>query len=386
MRLAVPKFRFPLLTMFAVIVASLIGFAAAFDVDQAVRAQGQVIPGSRTQVIQALDGGLVTDLRVREGDRVRAGQVLAMLEPDRAEAGFDMSQAEVASKEIALVRARAELAGQRPSFGTMQAAWPDFVAAQTGIFNQKKRGLREEVALLEASLGLATEELHMNQRLLMSGDIAQTEVMRSQRQVFEIQSKISAARNKYLQDTRVEVARLEDELSASGYRLEEKQNILRHTELTSPMDGVVKFVRVSTVGGVLRPGDELMQISPVDDELLLELKVNPADVGQLRVGLPVAVRFDAFDSSIYGILEGKLKYVSPDTLREEGADGKASIYYRALVHLNLVDAKQGSRRISARDIRPGMTVTADIRTGRRSILSFLMKPIERAFTGAFLVE
>lgn len=379
--------RFSLLWMLTVVMAALVGFAAMFEIDHGVRAQGQFIPGSRTQVIQTVDGGMLVALHVKEGDTVKAGQKLAELEPDRAQAAYAQTQAEVASKSIALVRAQAELAGRKPVFATRHQQWLEVIEAQMGIWRQRKRSLDEELAALQDTQRLAREELQMNQRLLTSGDISRSEVMRAERQVLDLQARAATVRNKYLQDTRVEVAKLEDELGVIRHKLDERVNVLEHTDLMSPMHGVVKFVRITTVGGVLKPGDELMQISPVDDELLVELKINPADVGQLRTGLPVSLRLDAFDSSIYGKLQGRLRYISPDTLSEQGAGGQTQTYYRAQVALDWLPHEQGgSSRIQAQDIKPGMTATADVLTGRRTILNYLIKPVTRAFSGALMLR
>jgi adhesin transport system membrane fusion protein len=377
------KHRFPMLWLLAAALMLLTGFAAYFDIDQAVRAQGQIIPSARTQVIQAVDGGMLTALHVKEGDHVKAGQKLAELEPDRAVAGYAQSEAEFASKQIALIRARAELAGKVPNFTKEYLSYPDFIDAQRGIYRQRKQSLNEELSVLEQAMKLAQDELGMNQRLFGSGDISQSEVIRAQRQVLDMQSRISNTKNKYFQETRAELVKLEDELSASRYKRDDRQNILKHTDLTSPMDGIVKLVRISTVGGVLRSGDELMQISPVDDELLVEIKVNPADIGFLKTGLPVTLRFDAFDSSIYGNVIGQLRYLSPDTLSEQAPTGQSQIYYRALVAIDwTATQRHGSNRLQPKDIKPGMTATADVLTGTRSILTYLLKPVSRAFSGA----
>lgn len=376
---------FPMLWLLAGVILILIGFAAFTEIDQAVRAQGQVIPGGRTQVIQAVDGGMLTALHVREGDQVKVGQKLAELEPDRAQAGYAQSEAEVASKRIALVRARAELAGNVPSFDKSFQTYPDFINAQQGIYLQRKQSLDEELAVLTQALSLAQDELGMTQRLYANGDISQSEVMRTQRQVLDLQARLNGAKNKYFQETRAEVAKLEDELSTSRFKRDERQSILKHTDLVSPTDGVVKLVRINTVGGVLKPGDELMQISPVDDELLVELKVNPADVGLLRTGLPVTLRFDAFDPSIYGNVKGTLRYLSPDTLTEQAPTGQSQTYYRAQVVIDWAATHtQSKSRIQRQDIKPGLTATADVLTGTRSILNYLVKPVSRAFSGALI--
>lgn len=374
---------FPILWLLAGVVLILIGFAAFTEIDQAVRAQGQVIPGGRTQVIQAVDGGMLTALHVREGDQVKTGQKLAELEPDRAQAGYAQSEAEVASKRIALIRARAELTGSAPIFGKSFQGYPYFIDAQLGIYRQRKQSLDEELNVLTQAMSLALDDLAMNQRLFANGDISQSEVMRAQRQVLELQARINGAKNKYLQETRAEVAKLEDELSNSRFKRDERQSILKHTDLVSPTDGIVKLVRINTVGGVLKPGDELMQISPVDDELLVELKVNPADVGLLRIGLPVTLRFDAFDPSIYGNVRGYLRYLSPDTLTEQSPSGQSQAYYRAQIVIDWAATQaQSKSRIQPQDIKPGLTATADVLTGTRSILNYLVKPVSRAFSGA----
>lgn len=376
--------RLPMLWLLLGATLLLVGFAAVFEIDQGVRAQGQVIAGSRTQVVQAVDGGMLVALHVREGNTVKAGQKLAELEPDRAQAGYAQSVAEMASKTIALIRVRAELSGSAPAFATAQEkAWSSYVEAQRGIYRQRKLSLEQELAVLQESLVLAREELQMNQRLFNGGDISRSEVMRAERQVLDVQSRINAARNKYLSDARTELARLEDERTASRQKLDERQNVLEHTDMISPMDGVVKVVRITTVGGVLKPGDELMQISPADDELLVEIKVNPADVGQLSLGLPVSLRFDAFDSSIFGKLGGTLRYVSPDTLVEQGTNGQSTTFYRAQVAIDWT-TQAFNQRIRNQDIKPGMTVTADVLTGQRSILNYLLKPVTRAFSGALM--
>jgi adhesin transport system membrane fusion protein len=147
------------------------------------------------------------------------------------------------------------------------------------------------------------------------------------------------------------------------------------------VDGVVKYLRVTTVGGVLRAGDEIMQISPTDGESLLELKVNPADIGQLQTGMRANIRLDAYDYAIYGTLTGELVYISSDTLQEQGANGQAQTYYRARVRL-LPNATAASPKLQPIVLKPGLTATVDILTGQRSVMRYLIKPIARGLSGA----
>ena len=358
-------------------------WAALFDIDQTVRAQGQIIPSARTQVIQAADGGVLEILLVEEGQHVKAGQKLAVLERERSTAGFDESRTKVGALTAALVRAQAEASEQVPEFGPHLKAYPEFVAVQRALYEQRKRGLQEELATLKDALVMAKEELRMNEALLKTGDTSQLEVMRAKRQVGELEGKINATRNKYLQEARVEATKVAEDLATSRYKLDERQSILGKTVLTAPIAGVVKYLKLTTIGGVLRAGDELMQISPTEGEMVFEVKINPADIGQLSTSLPVSIKLDAFDYSIYGVLEGTLTYLSSDTLSEQGANGQTSTYYRAQVRL---DAERASThpnpKLANVALKPGMTATVDIRTGHRSILKYLAKPVYKAFGGA----
>lgn len=370
--------------MLYVVAATVIGFlgwAGFSEIEQTVRATGQVIPGARTQVVQAVDGGVLSELRVQEGDVVRAGQVLAVLEPDRARAAFEESRAKRAAVQAALLRARAEAAGQVPAFDASLAAYPDVVAAQQQLYRQRRQALEESLASVREALALSSDELRMNESLFASGDGSRVELLRAQRQVSELRGKLAELRNKYLQDARAEVAKQEEELATQHFRQEERGNVLEHTRLTSPLDGVVKVLKVNTVGGVLRGGDEILQISPTAGELLVELRINPADVGLLKPGLPVSLQFDAFDYTVYGSLPGELVYLSSDTLTEPGPNGAPQTYYRGRVR---IDAQALARQPKLRDvaIKPGMNATVDIRTGQRTVLAYLLGPVLRGTSGA----
>jgi adhesin transport system membrane fusion protein len=185
--------------------------------------------------------------------------------------------------------------------------------------------------------------------------------------------------NKYLQEAYQDAVKMQTELNSQRYKLEERKNVYQHTDLIAPVDGVVKYLRFNTIGAVLRGGDELMQIFPTNSDLIVEVKVNPADIGQLELGLPVSLRIDAFDSSIYGHLEGVVTYISSDTLTEQGAEGEEMALYRAYVTVN---EEQTNPKIQKQQLKPGMTVTTDVLTGQRTVLSYLMKPVIKSFSGA----
>ena len=342
--------------------AIFLGWAAMFEIDQTVRAQGQIIPSGRTQVIQAADGGVLSRITVHEGQAVVAGQELAVLERERPNAAFEESRAKAA-----------------PVFGPRFKAYGHFVAVQQALYEQRKTSLREELATIQDGQAMAQQELEMNEALLKTGDTSRLEVMRAKRQVGELQGRASALRNKYLQEARQEATKLAEELSSSRYKLEERRSVLDHTALTAPVAGIVKVLKVNTIGGVLRAGDELMQISPTDGAMVLEIKLNPVDIGQLKTGLPVAIKLDAFDYSVYNSLSGTLSYLSADTLVDQGANGQAVPYYRAQVRI--IPAEAGAK-LAGVELKPGMTASVDIRTDSRSILNYLAKPVFKAFGGA----
>ena len=370
-----------MLSLVILTVVLFIAWSSWFDIDQTVRAQGQLIPGGRTQVIQVVDGGVLSEIRVQEGDNVKAGQVLAILEPDRARAAFDEAHAKHTALRLVLHRAQAEASGTAPVFGKEFAGYPELVAAQNKLYTQRKQSLDDALAMQQEAMALAKEELQMNERLFAGGDISRVEVLRARRQVSDVQARIFDIRNKYLQDARAEAAKQEEEISSQRYRQEDRRYALAQTELTAPVDGVVKYLRVTTVGGVLRAGDELMQISPTDGESLLELKVNPADIGQLQTGMRANIRLDAYDYAIYGSMTGELVYLSSDTLQDQGPNGQPQTYYRARVRL-LPNAVAGNPKLQPIVLKPGLTATVDILTGQRSVMRYLIKPIARGLSGA----
>lgn len=349
------------------------------EMDQTVRSSGQVIAVARNQIIQAADGGVLTQLLVSEGQAVQAGQVVAKLESTRSEAGFQEIQAKLTALQAARMRARAESSGELLIFDEKFDARGQFKLAQEQIYKQKKQGLNEDLALLNSSLLLSEEELRISQSLFKSGDLSQIELMKSQRQLHESQGRILTLKNKYLQDAKLELVRLEEEISSNQFKLNERQSLLDHSVLTTPVAGIVKVIRINTVGGVLRAGDELMQISPTESGQVIEAKINPSDIGELKVGLPVSVKLDAFDFSVYGMLNGNLSHISSDTLTESGANGSLQTYYRIQVELAPMPV---SDRFKPTDLKPGMTASLDIRTRSRSVWQYLSKPIQKAFSGA----
>jgi adhesin transport system membrane fusion protein len=271
-----------------------------------------------------------------------------------------------------------------------------FTSGQQQAYTQKRQGLEDELKVLNAGLQLSEEELQMSQTLLKTGDVSQLEFMRAQRQVHETQGRIGSVKQKYLQEAKQDVVRIQEEISAFQFKLNERKSLLDHSTLTSPVDGIVKVLRINTVGGVLRAGDELMHISPTSGGYIFEAKINPSDIGELRLGLPVSLKFDAFDYSVYGMLQGTLSYISSDTLSESGPNGALLTYYRVQIQINPDSAieqpnddkrwffqpSRNNNSLRLNELKPGMTATLDIQTRSRTLLQYLTKPVQKAFSGA----
>jgi adhesin transport system membrane fusion protein len=369
-----------LILLLSACLAAFIAWAGYFEIDQTVHTTGQVILSARTQLVQTADGGVLKELTVQEGDTVTSGQLLAVLEKERVQANLEETRSRTMSLKAALLRAKAEVHFETPQFGPEFKQYPEFVSAQQGLYLQRKRSLDEELRTQQDALAMALQEKRMNDNLFKNGDVSELDVLRAKRQVSEIEGRIAGTKNKYLQDTRTELTRIEDELSSQNQNLNGAENLLSHTDIMAPMDGVVKTLKIHTLGGVLRPGDELMQIAPVGDALLLEAKVLPSDIGQLVKGQMVFITLDAYDYSIYGNLKGELIDISPDTLSDSNAQGslintpsgQPSVYYKVTVG---IAKDQENPKVTSMEIKPGMTASIDIRTGTRNLLTYLLKPV-----------
>lgn len=348
--------------------------------DQVSRAVGQVIPSGRVQIVQSADGGVITQLLVREGDKVTQGELLVRLDVVKAQAALAESAGKEAALRAAKARIEAELYGRALRFDEALADYPDFVANQRSLFDKRVTALRAELTTLEEMRRLVSLELSMNEPLLATGDVSRSEILRLQRQSAEVSGQIVNRRNRYLQELQAELAKTEEELVATTQLRTQRADQLSRTELYAPADGIVKNVRFTTVGAVLRPGDEMLQIVPTNDALIVEAKVRPADIGFIRNGQSASVKFDAYDYSIYGAASGEVIYISADTLTEQDTRGETS-YYR--VHVS-ADAGQMQRRRANGpiELQPGMTATVEIKTGENTVWRFLSKPLTKTLSEA----
>ena len=342
--------------------------------DEVTVGSGKVVPSSREQVVQSLEGGILEEIRVREGDEVRTGQVLARLDRTRIESNVGESAAKLQAAVATAARLQAEVNGTPLVFPLSVAKETDLVRAETALYQSRQNSLRESVKGLEETLELIQRELKLTESLVAQGAASGVEVLRLRRQVSDLRTKISDTKSQYLVKAREELARANAEVETQTSVTRGRTDALSRTVILSPVKGIVKNVEVTTVGGVIPPNGKLMEIVPVDDQLLVEARISPRDVAFIYPGQRAVVKVTAYDYAIYGGLEGRVVNISPDTIQDEVK--RDQFYYRVYVRTtqdHLTNAE--GRRFP---IAPGMVATTDIHTGSKTVWEYLVKPLNRA--------
>lgn len=403
-----------ILTFAAVII--LIVWAAFAQLDEVTRGEGKVIPSRQVQVMQSLDGGIVSEILVKEGQQVKTGQLLLKVDPTR----FVSSLRENRAQYIALLAKSARLtavASGKPFVPPPELIKeaPDLVEQERSAYENKRLELdaavgvarqqlsqrRQELNELTAkreqatqSYSLTARELEVTRPLAKTGAVSEVELLRLERdvaryrgerdaagaQIPRIQAAISEAQRKIEEvelnlrnQARSELSETNAKLAALSAGSEGLADRVKQAEIRAPMNGTVKQLFANTVGGVVQPGKEIIEIVPSDDALLLEARVQPKDIAFLRPGQPALVKFTAYDFSIYGGLEATLEHIGADTITDE----KGNAFY--IVRVRTTRSTIGDAQMP---IIPGMVAEVDILTGKKSLLSYLMKPVLRAKANA----
>lgn len=360
------------------LIVSFCAWASWAKLDEQVRARGEIVVTSRSQVIQVVDGGVLERLHVRQGDRVEAGELMAELERGRFQARLAEAKAKAMNLRANIDRLTAELTGEPLAFRDSVAEEPGLVRTQTALHQTRMEQQREERESLQRTLALARRELTALEELASTGDAAQAELLRSMRQVSELEAELTNKRNEWRRKAREEFTDSQAQLDEAQQVLRQRQQELDATYLRAPMSGTVKNVEVTTVGAVLKSGEKLMEIVPSGEPLIVEAKVSPRDVAFIRPGLKANVKLDAYDFTVYGALRGEVTYISPDTIDEDLKQDEEP-YYRVLVEIEKVPERVDLKK---QEVIPGMTATVEIITGERTVMKYLLKPILRGSAAA----
>ena len=404
-----------LYAMFAALVL-LITWSAVAEIDEVARGDGRVIPSQQLQVIQSLDGGIVSELLVREGDVVEEGQVLLRVDPTRFLS--DLGEARASESALRARRARlTALVADTPFLVT-----PDLQIVPVAILEQEERLFQEYLEELQArirmseeqleqrreelneararraqaarALELAEQELRVTEPLVRSGAVAEVEVLRLRRDVSnqrgerdqasaqisrltaainEAEARINEVRLNFRNQWRRELAETLGQLEQLGEGNTALEDRVRLSEVRAPVRGVVQRLFVTTRGGVIAPGREVAEIVPLDDQLLVEAQMSPRDIAYLRPGLSARVKITAYDFAIYGGLDAILEHISADSI----TDDNGNVFYKVRVRTEEAGFDD------EHPIMTGMVAQVDIITGRRTVLQYLLKPVLRAWHLSF---
>lgn len=345
-----------------------------FKLDEVSTGSGKVVPSSKEQTIQSMDGGIVKELYVKEGDIVQKGQLLALLDPTRAESTVDESASRLYAAQATAARLTAEVTGSPLRFpGSIQQD-KQLIREETALYHSRRANLAESVSGLKQALELVRQELAMTEPLVEKGAASQVEVLRLKRQVNDLQNRLNDIQNQYIVQAREELAKANAEIEAQGSVVRGKSDTLNRLKVMAPMRGVIKEVTVTTVSGVVPPGARFMVIVPLDEQLLVEARISPRDIAFIHPQQDATVKITAYDYSIYGALKGKVTQISPDTIQDEVK--RENYYYRVYIRTDSdhLTNKQGKKF----PIVPGMVATVDIHTGSKTVLDYLIKPLNKA--------
>lgn len=354
--------------------AILVVWAWVFKLEEVSTGTGKVIPSSKEQTIQSLDGGILTKLDVKEGDIVQKGQILAQLDPTRFASNVGESQSLLMAAQATSARLRAEVNGTPLSFPDEVKQQPKLVQEETALYNSRRANLEETVAGLKQALHLVQQELVMTEPLVAKGAASEVEVLRLKREANDLQNKINDARSSYYVKAREELSKSNTDVQTQQQVIKGRTDTLNRTVFKAPVRGVVKEITVTTLGGVVPQNGKLMTIVPLDEQLLIEARILPRDIAFIRPGQEALVKITAYDYSIYGGMKGKVTVISPDTIRDEVKQDQ--FYYR--VYIRTDSDKLYNKAGKAFNITPGMVATVDIKTGQKTIMDYLLKPFNKA--------
>ncbi|MDI5936310.1 HlyD family type I secretion periplasmic adaptor subunit [Halomonas kalidii] len=395
-------------------VAALITWSYFASIDEVTRGSGRVIPSSQLQRVQTFDGGVVQEILVREGERVEAGQVLMRIDPTRFLSSFRENRAQALALEARAERLRA-LITETPfdPAETLRSEAPGIVAQEREVYESRRAELHEQESILadrirqreeelreararrdtaQREANMAGQELNLTRPLLQSGAVSEVEVLRLRREVSratgerdqaaaavsrleaaveEARTQLSEVRTERRSDWQNDLAQTLGDLNALDESSTGLQDRVLLAEVRSPVDGVVQRLAINTIGGVAQAGQEVVEIVPSDDKLLVEARIAPQDIAFLRPGQPATIKLTAYDFAIYGGLSAELDHISADTITDDDDNTFYLVRVRTLPNENIA---------SELAVIPGMTAQVDIMTGKRTVMQYLLKPVLRAWS------
>ncbi|KFF48029.1 hemolysin D [Gammaproteobacteria bacterium MFB021] len=365
----------PTLWVVLLALASFIGWAAWAEIAVVTHGEGRVVPVSRIQTIQSLEGGIIARIPVKEGDIVDEGQLLVQLNGTRFESAYRETRNQVVALQATVARLQSEVL-ERESIEFPAEIDPDSSLAQSEreLFRARRDKLRAATDSLEHEIGMANRRLALIEPLVARQAVSQMEALQLRQDIASLRGKRAEIQNSYVQDAYTELTDKKGELASLEQVLVQKRDQFERTEIRSPVHGRVNAINYTTRGGVVPPGETIMEVIPLEDRLLIEAKIQPSDVAFLAPGMPASVKITAYDYTIYGDLRGSVEQISADTIEEETPRGKES-YYKVYIRTDSGSLEHGREALP---IIPGMIAQVDIQTGERSVMDYLLKPLLKA--------
>lgn len=363
-----------------VLVAALV-WASLFDLDEITRGQGRVIPASREQVVQSLDTGILSELLVREGDLVQKDQILLRIDDIRSGSLYRETREKMLALLAQVMRLRAEAYSSSLTFPSELDEQPSLIERERKAYDTRKKALDQQLSALKRSLVAITREVALTAPMVKKGVVSEVELLRLQRQQADLDGQIAERTNRYLTEASNELSRVESEYAQTREMMLSREDTFKRSVMRSPMKGIVKNIQTTTVGAVIQSGQNILEIIPTHDEMLVEAYVKPSEIAFLTLGQSVVIKLTAYDFNKYGGLKGELIHFSPDTLREEIGSRKQGAspverdegYYRLLIRI--LDPNERRHGVVLHPI-PGMTATVEILTGRKTVIEYLFRPLQ----------
>lgn len=362
-----------------IVVAAIVIFllwASMAWVDQIVRGPGEITSSAKPQIIQNLEGGILAELYVGEGDVVEPGQVIARLQSTQYQTQVDDLEDQIATLEIKRARLEAEMAG-RDTFAVTEAQRalvPEIVISESALLKARMADVAARAKGAKNVMAQAREELDLVERMYKKDVAPLIEVTRARKTFSDAERAWREIDTQAALERAAEHSDVLGKLATRRQQLKLAEDQLDRTVLTAPMRGVVNKLPVATIGGVVRPGEEIAQIIPLDEALVLEARITPRDIAHVQPGQEATIKLSAYDYTIYGGLRGTVALVSADTFKDERKpDGDP--HYKVTVSVDLTDLPARQKQL---EIRPGMQAVVELHTGEKTVLQYLLKPLYKS--------
>lgn len=351
----------------------LIGWSTWAQVNETTRGKGRVTPSSRLQSVQSLEGGILTELLVHEGDVVHEGQPLARIDSTRFQSAYNETQSQIETLSAEVSRLEAEVSEKSaPTFSRHEDE--KVRQSETNLFNARRARLNKSIGALQEEDGILRQQIAMVQPLVDKQSAPRSQLLQLQQQSAQLHGRMGELRNQYVQDAYSNMVDKKAKLAELQQGMLQKKDQLNRTLVTAHVAGLVNNVKINSVGGVVQPGETIMEITPTHDQLVVETLVEPKDVAFIAPDMAASVKISAYDYAVYGDLRGKVTQISEDTVKEDTPHGPQE-YYRVMVTADHSSLKRNGVELP---IRAGMVAEVDIETGRRSIASYLTRPLMKA--------